>query len=118
MDSIRRSISQNPVISLTGPRQSGKTTLLKALFPDYTYVNLERPDIRRFAMDDPLRFLKPAGEGMILDEVQRVPELFSYINVLADESGNMGKIILSGSQNFLLSEKISQSLSGRVHPFI
>jgi uncharacterized protein len=104
-----------PIVSLTGPRQSGKTTLARATFPDYAYVNLENLDDRLAAEEDPLRFLRPhSGTGIIVDEVQKVPSLFSYLQGIVDESGEMGKYILTGSQNFLLLEKITQSLAGRV----
>lgn len=103
-----------PVVSLTGPRQSGKTTLLKEFFPDYNYFNLERLDLREIILSDPLGFLKSSGEKIILDEAQNIPELFSYIQVVSDERGTNGQYILSGSQSFLLNEKISQSLAGRV----
>jgi len=104
-----------PIVSLTGPRQSGKTTLARAKFPEYAYVNLENPDDRLAAEEDPLHFLRPhSGTGIIVDEVQKVPHLFSYLQGIVDESGQMGKYILTGSQNFLLLEKISQSLAGRV----
>ena len=106
-----------PVISITGPRQSGKTTLAQSLFPDYAYVSLERPDYREQALEDPNRFLRNFTDGVILDEVQRVPELFSYIQVIVDESKKPGQYILTGSQNFLLLERISQSLAGRVALF-
>lgn len=104
-----------PVISLTGPRQSGKTTLVKALFPDYSYVNLENLDDRAAAEEDPVRFLRlQLDRGKIIDEAQKVPALFSYLQGIVDESKEMGKFILTGSQNFLLLEKITQSLAGRV----
>ena len=104
-----------PIVSLTGPRQSGKTTLARATFPGYAYVNLENLDDRLAAEEDPLRFLRPhSGTGIIVDEVQKVPSLFSYLQNIVDESGEMGKYILTGSQNFLLLEKITQSLAGRV----
>ncbi len=106
-----------PVISITGPRQSGKTTLARMLFPDYAYISLERPDNRELAEEDPNRFLRAFTDGVILDEVQRVPDLFSYIQAIADESRKAGQFILTGSQNFLLLEKISQSLAGRVSIF-
>lgn len=106
-----------PVIALTGPRQSGKTTLVKSLFPDYTYYNLEFPDVRVRALDDPRLFLKTDSKGIVLDEVQRVPELLSYIQGIVDERQKPGQFILTGSQNFLLLEKISQSLAGRVSLF-
>jgi predicted AAA+ superfamily ATPase len=103
-----------PVISLTGPRQSGKTTLVRQAFPDYAYVSLEEPDTRLYAQSDPRAFLNNHAGGLIIDEVQRVPELFSYIQSIVDASDTTGHFILTGSQNFLLLEKISQSLAGRV----
>ncbi len=103
-----------PIIAITGPRQSGKTTLAKMCFPDYKYVNLESPDTFAEAKYDPRSFLLNKKDGIIIDEVQRFPELFSYIQILSDESGKAGEYILTGSQNFLLFEKISQSLAGRV----
>ena len=107
-----------PVVSITGPRQSGKTTLAQTLFPDYAYVSLERPDYREQAQEDPNRFLRTFTDGVVLDEVQRVPDLFSYIQVIVDESRSPGQFILTGSQNFLLLERISQSLAGRVAIFM
>lgn len=106
-----------PILAVTGPRQSGKTTLLKSLFPDYTYVSLENPDNRSFAEDDPNGFLQLYAEHVILDEVQRVPALFSYLQTTVDESGQMGQYILSGSQNFHLLKNITQTLAGRVALF-
>jgi predicted AAA+ superfamily ATPase len=103
-----------PVIALTGPRQSGKTTLLKTAFPSYEYVNLEHPPTRTLALNDPDRFLSQYTKGLIIDEAQRAPELFSYIQVVVDKKKKMGQYILSGSQNFSLIENISQSLAGRV----
>lgn len=104
-----------PVVSLTGPRQSGKTTLVRALFPHFAYVNFENLNDRAAAEEDPIRFLKShARKGVIIDEAQKLPELFSFLQVVVDESGEMGRFILTGSQNFLLLEKISQSLAGRV----
>ena len=105
---------QFPVITLTGPRQSGKTTLVRAVFSDYSYVSLELPDEREFALEDPRGFLSQFDRPIILDEVQRVPELLSYIQVAVDErSSQVGRFILTGSQNLLLLEKVSQSLAGR-----
>ena len=103
-----------PVVSLTGPRQSGKTTLVKAAFPGYTYYSLEDIDIRNLAISDPKGFLSNNKQGLIIDEIQRVPELFSYIQSIVDESNVSGQFVITGSQNFLLLEKISQSLAGRV----
>lgn len=96
-----------------GPRQSGKTTLAKSLFPTYTYVSLEDLDQRAFAKKDPLWFFTTYANHCIFDEIQKVPELFSYLQRLSD-GGEMGKYILTGSQNFLLHKHISQSLSGRI----
>lgn len=103
-----------PIVSLTGPRQSGKTTLLRYLLPDYQYVSLENPLTRRFATEDPNGFLNTYSDRIIFDEIQRVPELFSYLQTKVDESRKMGQFVLSGSQNFLLMQQISQSLAGRV----
>ena len=94
-----------PVIAITGPRQSGKTTLVKSIFSGYSYVNLEETDKRQFALDDPKGFLNQYGGKLIIDEAQYVPELFSYIQVYADDKSEMGRYILTGSQNFLLMEK-------------
>lgn len=106
-----------PVIAITGPRQSGKTTLVKSIFTGYNYVNLEEPDKRQFALDDPRGFLNQYDGNLIIDEAQYVPDLFSYIQVYADDKREMGRYIITGSQNFLLMEKISQSLAGRVALF-
>ena len=108
-----RASAQYPVISLTGPRQSGKTTLLRATFPRHHYVSMEAPDDRQFAVEDPRGFLGRFSGPVILDEAQHVPDLFSYIQVLADERGAAGQFILSGSQNFLLMRQVTQSLAGR-----
>ena len=102
-----------PVITLTGPRQCGKSTLLKSCFPDYNYVSLEDPDVRQLALDDPRGFLKNCGDRVVLDEAQRAPDLFSYIQTEVDSKDECGRYILSGSHNFLLMERISQSLAGR-----
>jgi uncharacterized protein len=112
-DKLLKLATKFPVVSVTGPRQSGKTTLIKYSFPDYRYVSLEDPDIRILAQNDPRGFLG-SGDKMIIDEIQRVPELFSYIQTITDEKGMAGQFIISGSQSFLLNEKISQSLAGRV----
>lgn len=100
------------VVTLTGPRQSGKTTLVRAVFPDLPYVSLEEPDIRQIALNDPRGFLSNYPDGAILDEVQRTPDLFSYIQRIVDEIRQV-QFILIGSSNFLLMEKISQTLAGR-----
>lgn len=103
-----------PVVSLTGPRQSGKSTLIKAVFPEYEYLNLENPEVRRAALDDPVGFISRRPDHLIIDEAQYAPELFSMIQVASDERGRAGQYVLSGSQNFLLMRNIQQSLAGRV----
>jgi predicted AAA+ superfamily ATPase len=103
-----------PVVFLTGPRQSGKTTLSKMTFPHVRYFNLEDPSLRLRVAGDPHGFLKQHGDGIILDEVQNFPDIFSYIQLYADERNKPGQYLLTGSQNFLLNEKISQTLAGRV----
>ena len=104
---------QYPVVTVTGPRQSGKTTLCKDSFPGLKYVNLEAPDDREFAESDPRGFLAQLGDGAIIDEVQRVPTLLSYIQVTVDAKGSNSLFILTGSAQFQLSNEISQSLAGR-----
>lgn len=114
---IQEQLKKYPVVAVTGPRQSGKTTLIRHLFPDYRYVTLENTDIRSFAKEDPVGFLKTYNGKIIFDEVQRAPGLFPFLQSLVDESGEMGQYILSGSQNFHLLERITQSLAGRVALF-
>jgi predicted AAA+ superfamily ATPase len=114
---IKSQLSKFPVIALTGPRQSGKTTFLKELFKEYRYVSLENPAMRAFASEDPSGFLNEYNDNTIFDEVQRVPELFSYIQGTVDENKKMGQFILSGSQNFHLLANITQTLAGRVALF-
>ncbi len=114
---INELLSKYPIVSIMGPRQSGKTTLTKLLRPDYQYVSLENLSNRQFAQNDPQGFLSQYQNGVILDEVQYVPELFSYLQVFTDERNRTGEYILTGSQNFLLMEKITQSLAGRVAIF-
>ena len=116
-EQIRALVSKYPVISVTGPRQSGKTTLLRGMFPDYRYVNFEDPDTRLLFEEDPRGFLREYDRHVIFDEAQRVPTLFSYLQVKVDEDKIMGQFVISGSQNFLLLEKITQSLAGRVAIF-
>lgn len=111
---LLKAASSFPVVFLTGPRQSGKTTLLKETFPEYTYVSLERPDIFERLKADPLGFLQDSSQKWILDEAQRFPPLFSYLQDQVDRNPQKGHFILSGSQNFLLSQHISQTLAGRV----
>lgn len=105
---------QYPVVTVTGPRQSGKTTLVKSIFPDWGYVSLEEPDIREFASIDPRGFIAAFPKHYILDEVQRAPDLFSYIQTHVDDLGEQGIYVLTGSSNFGLMAGISQSLAGRV----
>ncbi len=106
-----------PILALTGPRQSGKTTLLKTLFSKYEYVSLEDIDTRKFFTADPKGFFTRYNKYVIFDEAQRTPELFSYIQTIVDRDNIMGQFILSGSQNFHLMESITQSLAGRVGIF-
>lgn len=101
-------------VAVIGPRQSGKTTLVRNVFPNKAYVSLENPDTRNFALEDPRGFLAMYPQGAILDEVQRTPQIFSYLQQILDESDTKGLFILTGSNNFLLQENISQSLSGRI----
>lgn len=103
-----------PVVSITGPRQSGKSTLVKDVFSDYEYVNLEDMDTRTTALEDPVGFIRDRPRHLVIDEAQLVPDLFSMIQVVSDETGAAGQYILSGSQNFLLLKGISQSLAGRM----
>jgi len=112
-DKIIQLAEKFPVISVTGPRQSGKTTLIKSIFPDYCYESLEDPDTRLFAINDPRKFLN-VEKKMIIDEIQRAPELFSYMQSNTDKTNINGQFIISGSQSFLLNQHISQSLAGRV----
>ncbi|HEX9024433.1 MAG TPA: ATP-binding protein [Geobacteraceae bacterium] len=104
---------QYPVVTVTGPRQSGKTTICRASFPDKPYVNLESPDVREFARSDPRGFLSSYPDGAILDEIQRVPQLLSYLQPLIDERNEPGLYILTGSQQFEVMNTITQSLAGR-----
>lgn len=105
--------SQYPVIALTGPRQSGKTTLCKALFPHLPYRSMESLDHRNFAQADPRGFLKELPKGAILDEIQRVPELIAYLQEEVDQDPSVGRFILTGSENWAVSATVSQSLAGR-----
>ncbi len=113
-DKLKKVAKQFPIVTVTGPRQSGKTTLVQSAFTNYQYVSLETPDQRRFALEEPRDFLEQFDGPVILDEVQRAPELFSYLQTLVDEHRDWtGRFILTGSQNFLLLQSISQSLAGR-----
>lgn len=112
-DKLLEMATRYPVITLTGPRQSGKTTLCRTCFPEKAYVNLEAPDTREFALTDPRGFLSRFPDGAIIDEIQRAPELASYIQVIVDEAKSNGRFVLTGSEQFRMSTTISQSLAGR-----
>jgi predicted AAA+ superfamily ATPase len=122
MDMIPRSLSHQieqmitwfPVVSVVGPRQSGKSTLLRNMFPDYGYANLEDQSTRLLATEDPTGFIRRNPRPLIIDEAQYAPDLFSQIQIASDEKNTPGQYILSGSQNFLLEKRIEQSLAGRV----
>lgn len=110
---LRSLATKFPVVTLTGPRQSGKTTLCRAVFADKPYVSLEAPDVQAFARGDPRGFLAGYREGAVLDEVQRAPDLLSYIQTEVDSRPDRGRFILTGSANFSLRQSIGQSLAGR-----
>lgn len=112
-ESLRLAASHYPVVTLVGPRQSGKTTLVRSVFPDKPYANLESPDVRAFAHEDPRGFLSQYPEGAILDEFQRAPDLLSYLQGIVDADDTCGRFILTGSQHFLMMRDVSQSLAGR-----
>ncbi|MFD2288365.1 DUF4143 domain-containing protein [Pedobacter petrophilus] len=111
---LKQLASKFRVVAVVGPRQSGKTTICKITFPRKPYVSLENPDVADFAISDPNGFLRQFKNGAILDEVQKLPHLFSYIQQIVDENNKAGFFILSGSNNFLMQESISQTLAGRV----
>jgi len=102
------------IVAVTGPRQSGKTTLVRSSFPNKPYVNFEDPETRQYAIEDPKGFLSNYKQGAVFDEVQRVPDIFSYLQLIVDEKKASGQFILTGSNNLLLNQHISQSLAGRI----
>ena len=101
------------MVAITGPRQSGKTTLAQQVFPEKSYISLEPLDNREFANQNPRGFLEEYREGAIIDEVQHAPDLLSYIQDFVDKSPEVGRFILTGSQNLMLSQALSQTLAGR-----
>jgi uncharacterized protein len=121
MEYVRRTIetilrtlaAKYPVVTITGPRQSGKTTLCRKIFDRKPYVNLESPDVRQFAIDDPRGFLAQYPDGAVFDEIQRAPDLVSYLQAIVDADQREGLFILTGSQQFDVSNTINQSLAGR-----
>ncbi len=106
-------LSEYPIVTLLGPRQAGKTTLARQALPDYAYVNLEQPEIREFAQHDPKAFLAQFIGKVIFDEIQRLPELLSYLQVAVDNQRENGRYVLTGSHQLALREAIAQSLAGR-----
>lgn len=111
--STRQAAREFPVVALTGPRQSGKSTLCRALFPHHPYASLESPDTRRFATDDPRGFLAGFPDGAILDEIQNCPEIPSYLQTIVDNDSRPGQWILTGSQHLAVMQSVTQSLAGR-----
>lgn len=111
-NAARKAFREYPIVTLTGPRQSGKTTFARHEF-DLPYVNLEAPDVREFALKDPRGLLASHSEGAIIDEIQRAPELTSYLQVAVDESSRRGQFLLTGSHNFAIREQLGQTLAGR-----
>lgn len=110
---VRRRFRKYPIVTVTGPRQSGKSTLCRQAFPDLPLVSLETPDVREEAIHDPRAFLGRYPSGLIIDEAQNAPQLFSYLQEVCDARGKNGQFVLTGSQQFLLLEGVSQSLAGR-----
>ena len=106
-----------PIVAIVGPRQSGKTTLARHMFSGYRYLSMENLDLRHMAQEDPRGFLDDYGKNIILDEIQRVPSLFSYLQERVDQNESQAIYVLTGSRQFLLMEKITQSLAGRIITF-
>lgn len=113
LDTLLARARAYPVVTVTGPRQSGKTTLVRAAFPEHAYVSLEDPDERSFAREDPRGFLGRWRGGVVLDEIQRAPDLLSYLQRMVDEDPTVGRFILTGSQNLLVLRDVGQTLAGR-----
>ena len=110
---LQTQLNEYPIVTILGPRQSGKTTLVKAVLPDYQYVNLENPETRQFATDDPKAFLRQYSDRTIFDEIQRAPHLLSYLQEIVDQRKVNGQFVLTGSHQLLLREAVTQSLAGR-----
>ncbi|MCX5971901.1 MAG: AAA family ATPase, partial [Coprothermobacterota bacterium] len=113
LEVVRTLLRGFPVLTITGPRQSGKTTLARAVWKNRPYVSLEDPDLRQAAQDDPRSFLERFPDGAVLDEIQRCPDLLSYLQGIVDQDRRMGRFILTSSQQFALMSGITQSLAGR-----
>jgi predicted AAA+ superfamily ATPase len=113
LDVLLQRATLYPVVTVLGPRQSGKTTLCRMAFPDKPYVNLEQPDVREFAQQDPKAFLAQFPDGAVLDEIQNVPSLLSWIQVLTDADPRQGRFVLTGSHQLQVSAQVTQSLAGR-----
>lgn len=110
---LQMQLSEYPIVTILGPRQSGKTTLVRSVLPEYKYVNLENPETRQFATDDPKAFLKQYPERAIFDEIQRTPHLLSYLQEIVDQDKVNGQYVLTGSHQLQLREAVTQSLAGR-----
>ena len=110
---LQTQLSEYPIVTIVGPRQAGKTTLVRSVLPDYTYVNLENPEVRQFATEDPKAFLKQYPQRTIFDEIQRTPQLLRYLQEIVDQDKVNGQFVLTGSHQLLLQEAVTQSLAGR-----
>lgn len=110
---LQTQLNEYPIVTIVGPRQAGKTTLVRSVLPDYAYVNLENPEIRQFATEDPKAFLKQYPQRTIFDEIQRTPHLLSYLQEIVDQDKVNGQYVLTGSHQLLLREAVTQSLAGR-----
>lgn len=110
---LQTQLTEYPIVTIVGPRQAGKTTLVRSVLPDFAYVNLENPEVRQFATDDPKAFLKQYPQRTIFDEIQRAPHLLSYLQEIVDQNNINGQYVLTGSHQLLLREAVTQSLAGR-----